>query len=172
MQRVGSSYNGLGMSINQLTREMPAFANSMQTGFMAISNNIPMLADELGRLKQANLDLVASGQPAKSVFKQLAGSLFSWQTALSVGVTLLTIYGPKIIDWVASLELFKEKIVDNSTELQKYNQVQAEFLKNTAGIKKGIDDVTVAIPGTDPTDLLQVLSDIGGVEVRSIEPAV
>jgi len=37
---------------------------------------------------------------------------------------------------------------------------------------KGIDDMTVAIPGTDPTDLLQVLSDIGGVEVRSIEPAV
>jgi hypothetical protein len=32
--------------------------------------------------------------------------------------------------------------------------------------------MTVAIPGTDPTDLLQVLSDIGGVEVRSIEPAV
>ena len=37
---------------------------------------------------------------------------------------------------------------------------------------KGIDDVTVAIPGTDPTDLLQVLSDSGGVEIRSIEPAV
>jgi len=36
---------------------------------------------------------------------------------------------------------------------------------------KGIDDITVAIPGTDPTDLLQVLSDIGGVEVRSIDPA-
>jgi ACT domain-containing protein len=37
---------------------------------------------------------------------------------------------------------------------------------------KGIDDITVAIPGTDPTDLLQVLGDIGGVEVRNIEPAV
>ncbi len=36
---------------------------------------------------------------------------------------------------------------------------------------KGIDDITVAIPGTDPTDLLEVLNAIGGVEVRSIEPA-
>ena len=34
---------------------------------------------------------------------------------------------------------------------------------------KGIDDVVVAIPGTDPTDLLNVLSQIGGVEVLSIE---
>jgi hypothetical protein len=169
MQRVGSSYNGLGMSINQLTREMPAFANSMQTGFMAISNNIPMLVDELGRLKTANLELVASGQPAKSVFKQLAGSLFSWQTALSVGVTLLTIYGPKIIDWVASLELFKEKIVDNATELQKYNQVQAEFLKNTAGIKKGIDDVTASLAKQNVSLENQYQAKVKNVSVSKIE---
>ena len=34
---------------------------------------------------------------------------------------------------------------------------------------KGIDDVVVAIPGTDPTDLLNVLNQIGGVEVLSID---
>ena len=32
---------------------------------------------------------------------------------------------------------------------------------------KGVDDLTVAIPGSDPPDLLQVLGDIGGVEVLS-----
>lgn len=36
------SFNPLSNSINQLTRELPAFTYSMQTGFMAISNNIPM----------------------------------------------------------------------------------------------------------------------------------
>ena len=36
---------------------------------------------------------------------------------------------------------------------------------------RGVDDLTVAIPGTDPTDLLSVLNDIGGVEVVSISPA-
>ena len=34
---------------------------------------------------------------------------------------------------------------------------------------KGIDDVVVAIPVTDPTDLLNVLNQIGGVEVLSID---
>jgi len=34
---------------------------------------------------------------------------------------------------------------------------------------KGIDDVVVAIPGADPTDLLNVLGQIGGVEVIAIE---
>jgi ACT domain-containing protein len=37
---------------------------------------------------------------------------------------------------------------------------------------KGIDDITVAIPGSDPTDLLEVLNAIGGVEVLSIEPVI
>ena len=33
---------------------------------------------------------------------------------------------------------------------------------------RGYDDITVAVPGSDPTDLLNVLSAIGGVEVVSI----
>jgi hypothetical protein len=33
---------------------------------------------------------------------------------------------------------------------------------------RGFDDVTVAVPGSDPTDLLEVLGSIGGVEVLSV----
>lgn len=35
---------------------------------------------------------------------------------------------------------------------------------------RGYDDITVAIPGSDPTDLLNILGDIGGVEVLRILP--
>ena len=48
-----NTWNGLGNSINQLSREMPAFANSIQTGFMAISNNLPQLFDEINKIKKA-----------------------------------------------------------------------------------------------------------------------
>ena len=41
-------------------------------------------------------------------------------------------------------------------------------LKSEGG--RGYDDITVAVPGSDPTDLLNVLSAIGGVEVISITP--
>jgi chromosome segregation ATPase len=84
--------NGLGMSLAQITREMPAFANSVSTGFMALSNNIPIFFDAIGQVKNLNKELQAQGKPTVSVLKQLAGALFSWQTLLSVGVTLLTIY--------------------------------------------------------------------------------
>lgn len=35
---------------------------------------------------------------------------------------------------------------------------------------RGYDDITVAIPGSDPTDLLNILRDIGGVEVLRVLP--
>ena len=41
-------------------------------------------------------------------------------------------------------------------------------LKSEDGL--GFDEVTVAVPGTDPSDLVEVLGSIGGVEVISVTP--
>ena len=35
---------------------------------------------------------------------------------------------------------------------------------------RGIDDITIAVPGSDPTDLVNVLTAIGGVEVLTVTP--
>jgi hypothetical protein len=35
---------------------------------------------------------------------------------------------------------------------------------------RGIDDITIAVPGSDPKDMLDVLNSIGGVEVISVTP--
>lgn len=35
---------------------------------------------------------------------------------------------------------------------------------------RGYDDITVAVPGSDPSDLVSVLTAIGGVEVLSVTP--
>jgi len=98
-----SAFDGLGMSVNQLTRELPAFTNSIQTGFLAISNNLPILADQLRLASDRTKALRAEGQAAPSVFSQLVKALFSWQTAMSLGITLLTVFGASIIKWIGSL---------------------------------------------------------------------
>ncbi len=41
-------------------------------------------------------------------------------------------------------------------------------IKSEDGI--GYDEITVAVPGTDPSDLVEILNSIGGVDVLSIEP--
>ena len=42
-----------------------------------------------------------------------------------------------------------------------------QVLKSENGI--GYDEIIVAVPGSDPSDLVEVLNSIGGVEVISIE---
>jgi ACT domain-containing protein len=44
-----------------------------------------------------------------------------------------------------------------------------QVLKSEGGT--GFDEIIVAVPGTDPSDLVEILNSIGGVEVLSIEPA-
>jgi hypothetical protein len=110
-----SGWNAVGNSINQLTREMPAFANSIQTGFMAISNNIPALFDAIKGIKEQNAALRAEGKPTESVLKQLSGAIFSWGTALSIGVTLLTVYGKDIINFLSG----KTKALEEADKAQK-----------------------------------------------------
>lgn len=98
-----SGFDPLSNSINQLTREAPAFANSVQTGFMAISNNLPIFFDAISNIRKQNAALRAEGKPTTSVLGQIASSLFSFQTLLSVGVTLLTIYGKDMWAWTKAV---------------------------------------------------------------------
>lgn len=115
-------WDGLGNSINQMTREIPAFTYSAQTGFMALSNNIPILADEIGRLKSKNDALIASGQKGVPVWKQVVKGLLSWQTALSLGVALLTVYGAEIISWVGNVFKAKEALDAQKKSVEALNK--------------------------------------------------
>jgi hypothetical protein len=122
-----SSWNGLGNSINQLTREAPAFANSVQTGFMALSNNIPILTDELGVLIQKNKDLQAEGKSTQSILKTVAGAFFSWQTAISLGVTLLTVYGAQLWEAAFGLSATEKGIKAFKDNLNTLNNTTSEY---------------------------------------------
>jgi hypothetical protein len=123
-----SGWNGLSNSINQLSREAPAFANSVQTGFMALSNNLPILFDEISKVKNANKELIAQGQPIKSTFMQIAGAIFSWQTLLSVGVTVLTLYGAKIWDSISGSKAKKEALEKEKKAIE--DKVESEKRQN------------------------------------------
>ena len=121
----------LSFSITQIAREMPAFSNSIQTGFMAISNNLPMFFDEIQKLKKANIELAASGQPTKNVFDEVGKSIFSLQTLLSVGVTLLTIYGAQLVEFLGDMfNVSKEQEVQINQQkiLNKYRKESAKYV--------------------------------------------
>ena len=102
-----SGFSPLNFQIQQLARELPSLTVSAQQFFLAISNNLPMLVDEMQRARVANEALKKAGETTVPVWKQMLKSIGSWQTMLVVGITLLTAYGKEIGQWVK--ELFKGK---------------------------------------------------------------
>lgn len=114
-----SGFNPLSNSINQLTREMPAFANSVQTGFMAISNNLPIFFDAIEQANAEIKQMRANGEQVPSLFSRLTSSILSWGTALSIGVTLLTVLGPKIWDSVMGTKAKKEALDKEKEALEE-----------------------------------------------------
>ena len=113
------AWNGLGFSVQQVARELPSLAISANTFFLAISNNLPILADEIKKAslqyKAFKAELAAGNKDVKAVapvWQQLAKSIISWQTALVVGITLLSVYGKEVINWGKELVKGKNYALD------------------------------------------------------------
>ena len=110
-----SAFDGLGYSIQQVMREIPSALNLNQF-FLAISNNIPMVADQLKLFKREqegikkNLSELQEGTKeymelqAKqmSVGTKLLRSVLNWQTALLAVLLALRNYD-KILNFIRNL---------------------------------------------------------------------
>lgn len=110
--------NNLKMQFSQVARELPSLAMGPQMFILAISNNLPMLADAIADVRKQNELLAASGQKGVPVWKQLAKSVFSWQTALVAAISLGIVYGKDIMDWVKNLGKANKEL----SETQKLQQ--------------------------------------------------
>lgn len=128
------AFNDLSLAMQQIVRETPTVTMGARMYFMAVSNNLPILTDQIrlyNQRRKADLDeikaielkiaamrqegataqqlaeqqAILNARQAESipVGKALLQSLFSWQTAMILGITLLTMYGDKIFDWIASV---------------------------------------------------------------------
>lgn len=124
-----SAFNGLGMSIQQVGRELPTLAINFQMFALAISNNLPILADELGRAKKEIAALQAEGKTAPSLFSQIGKAIFSWQSALTIGITLFTVYAKEIGDFVGSLVSAEYALKKEAEAQARRNVLMLEYLK-------------------------------------------
>lgn len=148
-----SGWNGLNVQVQQLARELPSLAVSMNTFFLAISNNLPMLIDEIKLAQDRLKALKDEGKQGTPVWKQLAKSLLGWQTALVVGITLLSSYGNELADWVKGLFKAKENIDVLKEALTAYNEALKDAEKDAQSqltkLKLLYDAATNAAKGTN-----------------------
>lgn len=118
--------NNLKMQFSQVARELPSLAMGPQMFILAISNNLPMLADAIADVRKQNELLAASGQKGVPVWKQLAGAVFSWQTALVAAISLGIVFGKDIASWIKELINGKKAIDNNREALENYKKAMLE----------------------------------------------
>ncbi|RHF49823.1 hypothetical protein DW680_02675 [Parabacteroides distasonis] len=154
----GTGFNGLSMSVQQVARELPSLTMGANMFFLAISNNLPVLADNI-RTARVEYDLLKkSGQTAIPVWKQVLTSIVSWQTALVVGITLLSVYGKDIINWVQGLlgaDQTQRRLNDSMTDFNAILATERQHLRTlfsalekttagTEGYRKAINEINTA----------------------------
>lgn len=118
--------NNLKMQFSQVARELPSLAMGPQMFILAISNNLPMLADAISDVRKQNELLAASGKKGVPVWKQLASSIFSWQTALVAAISLGIVFGKDIANWVKELISGKKAIDNNKEALENYKKAMLD----------------------------------------------
>ena len=123
------TWDGLGISISQVVRELPAAAVSLNTFFLGISNNIPMVVDEIIRLRKQNELLRAEGKATVSVTGSIVKALFSWNTVLVILLTVFSMFGKQIITWVGNLFKAKNAVISTTEALDNI----AKELEDTNG---------------------------------------
>lgn len=123
------TWDGLGISISQVVRELPAAAVSLNTFFLGISNNIPMVVDEINRLRAQNKLLQAEGKATVNVTGSIVKALFSWNTVLVILLTVFSMFGKQIITWVGNLFKAKNAVISTTEALDNI----AKELEDTNG---------------------------------------
>lgn len=116
------AWDGLGNSVSQIVRELPAAAISLNTLFLGLSNNIPILVDEIARLRAENKAAIAKGEQAKSVVGSVVKALLSWNTVIVIALTLLSMFGDEIGTWVRNLFKGERQALSTADAIRNINE--------------------------------------------------
>lgn len=166
--------SGLNIATTQVLRELPALAASPTTFAIAISNNIPILQDYILKVRESRNALMeqiaaaeAAGEAEKaaalkaeaakyknlSVTKLLVKSIFSWQSALVLVLTVLPIV--------------LRNLAKKRKEQSEYNDV----LKETIDLQKELSkaDLKASQEGAKAATKAKTLYNISQDQNRSYE---
>ena len=166
--------SGLNIATTQVLRELPALAVSPTTFAIALSNNIPILQDYILKVRESRNALMeqiaaaeAAGEAEKaaalkaeaakyknlSVTKLLVKSIFSWQSALVLVLTVLPIV--------------LRNLAKKRKEQSEYNDVLKETIDLQNELSKA--DLKASQEGAKAATKAKTLYDISQDQNRSYE---
>ena len=126
------AYNGLNVALMQVLRETPSLAMNLQTYLMAISNNLPILADEI-------INVSKSAGSFNGVLKTLWGTFKSFSFWVTVITTALT-FVPQLWEWVKGLTESGKAAKKAAEEHEYYAKVAKNISSSLLEKKMKLED--------------------------------
>jgi len=130
-------------SLTEVNSALPSFADGMNAGLKAMAEKLPEVISSITKLNMQNKELASNGQKPISILTQLRSSLFSWNTLLSVGITLLTTFSGEIIKWALAYFKGKDAIDQAKLSLNTLNKALADT--NYAQAIKQVDELRINV---------------------------
>lgn len=115
------AWDGLGMSVNQIVRELPSAAVSINTFFLAISNNVPIFVDEIQRARREVMLAKEEGRSTTGVVSRVVSAFLSWNTVLILVLTAFSMFGGQIITFIKNIVAGQKVIMSLKDEIKNLN---------------------------------------------------
>lgn len=156
--------NGVGIAFANIVRDAPF-------GIIGVGNNITQAFDSASlAFKQFKAEGLTTGQ----AFSKIAGSLFTLNTAISLGVTLLTVFGDSLFSAGESAEDAQKNIDDLTKSIDSLIKKEAEYnigIENIVGtgeraLKRELE--LLKARGATPDEILKKENQIRDVQAKRI----
>lgn len=164
-QRQVGNYNTAGVAMSQVLREIPAFTFSAQTGILALSNNIPILVDEMKRIATSIDSVTGKKAGWKGALKEMGANLFSLGGVMTIALGLFTIFSKQIFDFIGGEKKATEAISEHERAQRELNKAMEEYNRLIEN-QKDYKDLSQVI------GLLGTNGDLARVSIRDLEAAL
>ncbi len=145
------NYQNQTFQLSQVFREIPAFTYSATTGILALSNNLPMLADGFKQVATATNDATGKVNGTMGALKIFAKSIFSWTNAFTIAIGLITIFSKEITNFISNIGKANKAMNDlNEARLKGAKDAVAEketlasLYRASTDMKRSIDERAAA----------------------------
>ena len=136
------NYTNQTFQLSQVIRELPAFTYSSSTGIMALSNNLPMLADAFGQVSRATNETTGKINGTLGALKIFGASIFSMGNIFAIAVSVFTLFNKQILDFIGGTESAADATERFNNSLEGMSQNLQQIRDDIAFSNEMIDKET------------------------------
>lgn len=117
-----SAFDGLQGSVNGVVAKLPALKGGVSGFVESMNESLPRLIESVQQYKA----MAEEAGEAANVMGALTKSLLSWNMVVSVAVTVIAVFGDKIVEWVKRMSNAASTMAIQRKAIEEFNKAIEE----------------------------------------------